>query len=175
MGTSTNKPTRQNADRKIVAAIQKYLSTPVKLRGVTYTPTQLADMFQKGIDLADAVAATETSWHAAVAAERAQRKSLSAIETSLRKYVDSTYGDAGAEFSDFGFKPKKVKPATAETKAEAVKKREGTRAARHTMGPRQKQKVKGDVSPPPEPTATTVTPVPATTTPGSTSGGPAKA
>ena len=48
--------------------------------------------------------------------------------------------------ADFGINPKARTPLTVEAKAAAVAKRTATRAARHTMGSRQKEGIKGDVT-----------------------------
>jgi hypothetical protein len=55
--------------------------------------------------------------------------------------------------ADFGISLKQRGPLTVEEKTAAVAKRAATRAARHTMGPKQKLEVKGDV------TGVVVTPV----------------
>ena len=79
------------------------------------------------------------------------------------------FGSESEVLSDFGLPPKKKPaPRTAEQKAEAVAKAKATRAARHTMGPRQRAEVKGDVS-----AALVVTPmvnVPAASVPAATAG-----
>jgi hypothetical protein len=143
MGTNKNKATRQNSNRKIVSAIKKHLSGSVTLEGVKYAPAKLAKMFQDGIDVADATDAASKAWHAAVATEQASTQGLSSAQTLLRNYVSATYGEASTVFSDFGFVPRAVRTVNAATKAEAVQKREATRAARHTMGKREKLDVKG--------------------------------
>ncbi len=147
MGTNKNKTVRTNSNRKIVGAIQKHLTKPVTLLGVTYTPAKLAKMFQEGIDVGDATDAASKAWHAAVATEKQSTEDLSVIQLNLRAHVQALYGQASTEFADFGFTPRKVTPATADTKANAVKKRAATREARHTMGKRERLKVTGENTP----------------------------
>jgi hypothetical protein len=65
-----NKATRLNANRKVVSGIKKHLSGSVTLEGVKYTPTRLAQMFQGGIDIADATDQAAKAWHLAVATEK---------------------------------------------------------------------------------------------------------
>ena len=144
---NTNKATRQNANRKIVTAIQKYLSAAVTLKGVNYSPSQLAKVFQDGIDIEDASDAARKQYATAVAAEKENRKTLSGVETALRNQIAATYGETSTEFADFGFTPRKVRTVNVATKAEAVQKRKATRAARHTMGSREKLKVTGATAP----------------------------
>lgn len=147
MGLKKNKATRQNSNRKIVGAIKKHLSGSVTLAGVKYTPAKLAQMFQEGIDVSDATDAANRVWRAAVAKERATTQELSGVQTSLRNHVSALFGETSTAFSDFGFAPKQVTPVDVATKAEAVAKREATRAARHTMGKRQKEEITGETSP----------------------------
>ncbi len=158
MGLKKNKATRQNASRKIVSGIRKHLTESVTLVGVTYTPSKLAKMFQDGIDVADATDAASKAWHAAVATEKENTQALSGVQTSLRDHVSATYGASSTEFADFGFAPKAVRVVTADTKAEAVKKRAATRAARRTMGSRQRLEVTGEVPPAPSTPTTAATP-----------------
>ncbi len=147
MGFKKNKTTRQNSNRKIVGAIKKHLSGSVTLAGVKYAPAKLAQMFQQGIEVGDATDAASKAWRVAVAKERAMTQELSGVQTSLRNHVSALFGETGTEFADFGFAPKQVTTVDVATKAVAVKRREATRVARHTMGKRQKEEITGETSP----------------------------
>jgi hypothetical protein len=76
--------------------------------------------------------------------------------------------------NDFGFARKSRTPPSAKTTIVAVAKRASTREARHTMGPKQKLAIKGDVA---GVTVTTnhVTVVPSSPPAPATSGEPAAA
>jgi hypothetical protein len=143
MGSNKNKATRQNGNRKIVGAIRKHLTESVTLEGVKYAPAKLAKMFQNGIDIADATDVASKAWHMAVATEKAKTQELSGVQAALRSHVSATFGAASAEFADFGFTPRAVRPVDTKTKAEAVGKRAATRVARNTMGKRERLKVTG--------------------------------
>jgi hypothetical protein len=142
-----NKTNRINNNRKIVGAITKHLTAPITLSGASYAPAALAQLFQGGIDVADATDAANEAWHAAVAKERTQTGELSLLQAALRSFEAATYGETSTVFTDFGFTPRKVTPPTADTKAAAAKKRLATREARHTLGPRQKAKITGATTP----------------------------
>jgi hypothetical protein len=162
----TNKATRQNANRKIVGAIQTHVSGTVTLKGTKYTASQLAKVFQDGIDTADATDAAKKAWGTAVAAERDNRVTLSSVQTALRNHLAATFGETSNEFAAFGFTPKKVRPVSVDTKATAARKRLATREARHTMGSRQKLEVTGATAPAASaPAATSVASQPAQPTP----------
>jgi hypothetical protein len=140
-----NKDRRANANRRIVAAIKKHLGGAVILEGVTYAPSALAKLFQRGIDVADATDSAKKTWHVAVATEQEETQNIWLLQQALRSHVTAVYGAKSVEFADFGFATK-AKPVDVATKVEAVKKSAATRAARHTMGKRQKEKVRGEVS-----------------------------
>jgi hypothetical protein len=103
------------------------------------------------------------------------RKLLAALVT----VVKGSFGNSPDVLADFGVPPKKAPtPLTVEQKAAAAAKRSATRAARHTMGTKQRQAVKGQVtgititphtaSPPAAPSPATSAPVtgtPAVATP----------
>jgi hypothetical protein len=113
-----------------------------------------------------------------VATERAEMPALRTLMDAYVTYVKATVGGA-TDLADFGLTPKKVPtPPTVEAKAAAAAKRASTRAARGTMGSKQKQDVKGDVTgvtvtpvtaPTAKPVATSPAPAPATATPGTAS------
>src|SRR5581483_8311817 len=80
-----------------------------------------------------------------IAAERDEMPALRALMGEYVTYVKATVGGA-SDLADFGLTPKKARtPQTVEAKAAATAKREATRAARNTMGAKQKLKVKGNV------------------------------
>src|SRR5579883_1338538 len=89
MGTNNknSKGMKQNSNRKIVGAIKKHLSGPVTLEGVKYTPAKLAQMFQNGIDVADASDVATKQFHVAIAKERATTQALSGVQNALRNHV----------------------------------------------------------------------------------------
>jgi hypothetical protein len=151
-----NKTQRTNGNRKIVSGVQKHLNEPITMQGVQYTPGKLARMFQEGIALADASDAATKAWRMAVTAEQSKAVELADLQARLRTHVISVYGEDSAEFTDFGFVPRKVTTPDAATKAEAVVKRGKTRAARRTMGSRQRAEVTGETEP-----ATNAQPAPA--------------
>jgi hypothetical protein len=60
--------------------------------------------------------------------------------------VKAAHGTSPEALAAFGLHPKARVPLTVEAQAAAIAKRAATRAARHTMGSRQKKAVKGDVT-----------------------------
>ena len=79
--------------------------------------------------------------------------SLHTFMGTLVTFIKATYANQPDVLADFGIKPKARTPLSAEAKTAAAAKRTATRAARHTMGAKQKKSVKGAV------VGITVTPV----------------
>lgn len=129
---------------KAIAGVQKYLSSigPLMFGGASYAPADLVKLFQEQIDDADASDTATAARHAAVQAQRTTNAKVNPLYLELRAFVESRYGNDVTVLTDFGFLPKKpkVKPAV---KVEAAVKAQATRAARRTMGKRQKAKVHG--------------------------------
>jgi hypothetical protein len=145
----------QDTKSKVVAAAQqlsaataKHLAsgTQVSLLGSSFTPDQVTTKLQSVVTLRDNVNAARSSLKAAIAAEAAQTPDLRSFMAAYESYVKAAFGSSIDVLNDFGLAPKSRTPLSAEATIAAVAKRASTRAARHTMGPKQKLGVKGDVT-----------------------------
>ena len=180
--TTINRTTQQDRDRKSIAAIQKYLMqlASMLVAGVAYTPAQFIALLQKDIDLADAASNAREDLRVAAGAARQQRATMTPILVGFRAFLENMFTDPST-IAEFGFSPRKRSKPTAETAADAVKKRAATRAARHTMGPKQKQDIKGTVPAAPatpapvSPPITPAQPVPVAASPAAAAPAPAQA
>jgi hypothetical protein len=141
---NANRATQQDRDRKMIAAIQKYLMAlaSILIRGVGYTPAQIITLLQNDIAAADAATKAKAALHDAVIAAKAQRATMIPLLTGFRTYILNQYKDASI-ISDFGFTPQKQTARPVADKAAAATKAEATRKARHTMGAKQKKSVTG--------------------------------
>jgi hypothetical protein len=137
--TTINRTTQQDRDRKSIAAIQKYLMqlASMLVAGVAYTPAQFIALLQKDIDLADAASNAREDLRVAAEAARQQRATMTPILVGFRAFLENMFTDPST-IAEFGFLPRTRSKPTAETTAVAVNKRAATRAARHTMGSKQK-------------------------------------
>jgi len=158
MGTSnkSSKVSRQARIQKVIAGIQKHFlnlnQTALMLGGVSYPPTDVTKLLQADIDASNRATATRAQLTSDVKAERDSHHTVDPLLRFIRSYVVGLHGDtenAATVLADFGFSPRKVPTKSAEVKAEAAGKMRATRAARMTMGARQKAKVKGVVAPQP--------------------------
>ena len=129
------------------AGVTKHLSnvTNVTLAGSSYTPAQITTKLQQVASLRSDVDAAKATTKAKLAAEKAQMPALRTFMSALVSYVKAGYGSAPDVLADFGIHPKTRAPLTVEAKAAASAKRASTRAARNTMGSKQKLDVMGDV------------------------------
>jgi hypothetical protein len=145
-----DRTTLRDRCRLAAAGIDKYLATEptLPIDGAAITPADLKKSLQKQIDAADSTQAARAAWLSASAAEAALHDATVSTLSFLRSFVALKFGSKNeATLADFGFTPRTRKVPSAETKAAAAEKAAATRAARHTMGKRQKAKIKGTVAP----------------------------
>jgi hypothetical protein len=144
---STSKSSISDRDRLAIAGVKTvYGNLPaIVLRGVSYAPADVIKAFQAQIDAVGATAKAKAAYDAALAAERTASASANGIFKGLKAKALSDFENQPEVLNQFGFKLPSRKTPSAEEKAQAVAKRDATRAARHTMGKRQKAGIKGTV------------------------------
>ncbi|HEX3770400.1 MAG TPA: hypothetical protein VHV30_06030 [Polyangiaceae bacterium] len=152
-----NKDNRNNRHRQAIVGLQKQYppTATVVLDGASHTPADIAKAFQASVDAADVTTAAAAAFHKAVADERAANATADTMYRSLRAYVGQASPDV---LASFGFTSPSRQVPSADTVAGAVEKRAATRAARHTLGKRQKAGIKGTVTTAPEAPAGSATP-----------------
>jgi hypothetical protein len=161
-----NKADRSDRNRKGLAGLRKhYASAPTMvLDGVSYTLADIEKALQGSIDSADATSAANALFHKTVDAEQTANASADAVYAGLKTFVTTQFRTSPDVLADFGFTPPSRQVPDAATMAAAVEKRNATRAARHTMGKRQKAKVTGTTPAAAAPAAAAPTPSTATAT-----------
>jgi hypothetical protein len=165
--------------KQLIAGTAKHLaSTPnIVLSGSSFTPDQITSKLQQLVNLRADAEAAKAAAAAKIATEKAQAPALIALLSECESFAKVTFGSSPDVLADFGIAPKTSAAPTAETKAAAVVKRAATRAARHTMGPKQKQGIVGNVTgvlmtPITAPSPVVTTPAPTGPTAPATSAGP---
>ncbi len=150
-----NRSTLKARNNAVAAGIDKHLTSPTMVNGISYTPAALKAVFAAQTSAVEAVDAVRKQLSDLVIAARAAGATADATYDALRHQVVGQYGKgANAILNDFGMSaPKRKGPQTVQAKVEGNTKRLATRAARHTMGSRQKLGVTGNV------TGVVVTPV----------------
>ena len=141
--------------KQLIAGTQKHLAsmTQVPLVGGSFTPSQVTSTLQSLVNLRSDVDASRATTKAKIANEATQMPALRAFMSAFESFLKGAFGSSPDVLADFGITRKARAPITLEAKTAAAAKRASTRAARHTMGPKQKLAVVGDV------TGVVVTPV----------------
>jgi hypothetical protein len=157
---TNNRTTLLAADQKMVDGIQKHLGqlASVSIGSQPSTTTDMVKVFQDRIAAANAAVTAAAARAAAVKANRDKRAETSAFVSSLKHVVQGMFSQSPDTLADFGLKAPKAGKKTVAVLATAVAKSKATRAARHTMGSKQKEGVKGTIpgaspAPAPSPTA----------------------
>ncbi|HEY1956923.1 MAG TPA: hypothetical protein VGH28_14985 [Polyangiaceae bacterium] len=144
MSKKNTQSTRRDLARVRVAAATKYFAKrSVLIDGVDLSGDDLAAVFQRVLDSEDAIDSLRALLREALDARDVAGDKAAHIAKALEGIVGAAYGTTSSAFSEFGFAPRKVATKSAETKALAVEKVRATRAARHTLGPRQKARIFG--------------------------------
>jgi hypothetical protein len=152
MGKNTNTGTRAVRAGQLAAGARKRfpnVSQMVTFGGGATTVSVDAAIkeLQKLVDLRAATTATRATARDTVQAERAQMPALVAFMNAFEAFVRFTFGADTVALADFGLTPPRAPaPRTAEQNAVAAAKREATRVARGTKGPKARKAVRGNVT-----------------------------
>jgi hypothetical protein len=155
MSKTSNATIITNCNKRL-AAIKKYLANPsleIPVNGAMVVPATIAAAFQNDLDKRAVVVTTKAAYGAAVAAAKSSGEERSVVDDALKYYVLHRFGADSAEAKEFGYSPRKKPRVSAAARAEGVKANQATRAARHTMGSKEKEKIKGTVAAPAAPAA----------------------
>jgi hypothetical protein len=142
------KTSRGATDQQLVVGLQKHLpkGASFTVEGKKYTTKQIVSFVQARLDATQAASAAKDAWRNAVKAEGDTVAGTQHVLDIVRQTLLMTLDPAQVPLSDFGIAPRKTAGTLkAEELVIRVEKARATRAARHTLGKRQKAKVKGEV------------------------------
>jgi hypothetical protein len=141
----TTKMSREDRNTRAIAALKKHYgdAKSLTLDGVTYAPAEVARALQSSLDAIRATSAAEARFHDAVTAEKAAHEKGDALYAALKAFVITQFKNQPSVLAEFHITLNERKRPDVNTSAAAVEKRRATRVARHTMGRRQKTKIKG--------------------------------
>jgi hypothetical protein len=150
MGSKASKASRQNRLRLVLAGVDKHFQnvSSFTLGGRVITRADFEKLLQEDIDASDASVQAQAKLREDVQVERNSHAQVNPVLRLFKLFVVAQFGDtsdASTTLADFGFTPRKAPKKTLAVKTEATAKTQATRSARHTMGPKQKAKVKGTV------------------------------
>ena len=119
------------------------LNATIPMNGSRLTPTEAIAIYQACLDQRATLSTLRAEAKAALGALAAADDKRLAFEQALKGWVVHQFGIGSKEAHDFGFPPPRPPARSVKSKATALERSEATRLARHTMGPRQKEGVKG--------------------------------
>jgi len=152
--------------KAILAGLGKLPSTVTSITVLTntYTIAALTTTLEGYIATLDAVDTTHATYVAALETAQTDAPAITEFVAALKAALKAALGRKSSALTTVGVKPDKT-PETLTPAQEAAKvaKAAATRAARHTMGPKQKARIKGTVPATPTPPATAAVVIPPTT------------
>jgi hypothetical protein len=149
----TNRKTQNRTDRtavlvNLIDGLNKHASvlTSLVISGTALQTTDIIQKLQALVTTAQAVDTTRAAWRSAVAADKTDRDQQQTFIAGVQKAVRVAFGNRVDTLADFGLpQPKARTPLTPEQKQAAAAKAKATRAARHTMGAKQKAAITGEM------------------------------
>jgi len=115
----------------------------MSLLGTVYTRDQLVAVFRKALDLDLEADRLERVWHISLKQAGDAARELRPIRNALKQQLQAQWGKTSPRLVPFSFLGKEPKQPSPPVAAVAVVARRATREARHTMGPKQKKRIKG--------------------------------
>jgi hypothetical protein len=145
MNHATNN--RINTDQSLLSGTKKALgkSDHVVIDGKKYFVADIIAVLQDRIDVATAVVTARAALHRAVRADRAKVAETKRFVSAVRQTLLIMYGSHADVLAAFGLKVTERRALKVAEKVERIARAEATRKARHTMGKRQKEGIKGVV------------------------------
>ena len=141
-----NRNTVTARNKCLKAGLRKYYGKKaLVLFGKTYSTSALVSSFDLEDELIAQTARAYASWRKLVAMLKKQRVPNAQFRQALRAMVAMEHGIDSEIYTDLGFKPPSRRKPDPATLAVAAVKSRATRAARHTMGSRQRKAIKGTV------------------------------
>jgi hypothetical protein len=141
---NTSKANLVTAETTLVSQLGNVLPKgTMPISGKMMTSAQVTTLVRGHLDAIGEIDDLKARLRAAIQAERSQRAVVKAAVICVRNYAAGAFGEASAQYAALGFAPRKPAQKTAEAKALAVDKLRATRAARHTMGKRQRELIRG--------------------------------
>jgi hypothetical protein len=163
--STTNRNREQTAHQKLAEGLKKHEQalSLLTIDGTSFKTADVIATVQARVDSAQAVVSSRATWQANILSDKAERTKTKTFLSGLRKALFVAFGNSVDVLADFGLAPHKPRvQRTPEEKTAAAAKAKATRAARHTMGKKQRQAIKGTAPHAAPATAPVATPAPAT-------------
>ena len=115
----------------------------ISIDGTKLKASQVVAIYQSCLDSRAALATKRAETKAAMATRSSAETARRRADRAVKAWVVNEFGEGSQQALDFGFAPPKKATRTVESKVNAVALAKATRAARHTMGKKQKSLIKG--------------------------------
>jgi len=150
MGSNTPKTNRIDnltADQSLIDGFTKNATRLANLTilGATQPTKDIVATLQPRIHSAKAVLTTRATWQVAVQADQAVRDRTKTFVSVVKQALLAAFAGELDTLAEFGLTARAKHVLTPEEKLAAAAKAKATREARHTMGSKQKAKIKGTV------------------------------
>ncbi len=135
--------TKRTQAASLITGIKKHLAHKKAhfFMGASFSTKDLIALFQSHLDALDKISGLRAALAGAVADERRLAKRTKAVAKGLKAFMAGTKGVSPVLFNDFGWRvPKRPGPKTVAGKLAGAEKTRATRAARGTMGKRQRKR-----------------------------------
>jgi hypothetical protein len=143
------KQERLARDQALIPGINAHLANaPLIIQGKTMTGPALVTILLDRIGTGTKVVSTKAAWVAAAQADDANELATDATVRGAIEAIYIAFGNAPDVLADFGLPVRKKGSMTPAERLAASVKAKATRAARHTMGPKQKAAITGVVPAP---------------------------
>jgi hypothetical protein len=158
--SSQNNATVVDSCTKRLQALSAYVDAKaqISIDGTKLKASQVIAIYQSCLDSRAALATKRAETKAAMATRASAEAARRRADRAVKAWVVNEFGERSASALGFGFAPPKKATRTVESKVNAVALAKATRAARHTMGKKQKSLIKGTVVVPVAPANPAITP-----------------
>jgi hypothetical protein len=132
--------------QKLINGLETYCNNrTLVLNGVAVKCNVLVQQLQSLLDLLQQVETTREAWQRAVAAAKPVTTNADASIVQVKAYATATFGVGSEAYVALGFAPPRKRQATIASKVHGLVQRTATRAARNTMGRKQKLAIRAMV------------------------------
>lgn len=147
MSTIKNNAVIVDVCGRRIHALNKYVTpkTEIPIDGTSYKAADVIDVFQSSIDSRAEITAKRSELKAALSRRKEIEETRRSIDMGLKAWIAGKFGAGSQEAHEFGYPPRKASKKDAATKYHAVELSRATREARHTMGKKEREKIKGTV------------------------------
>ena len=144
------KSNRTTSDRRFAEGLTKHFPKGASwvIGQKKYSLTEILKLLERRIRAAQAVTTAKATWRGAIEQENALIADTESILAAVRQSVAITFDGSPDALADLGISPRKERRAlTSEELVLKAKRAEATRKARHTVGKRDRLKIKGNLVP----------------------------